>query len=188
MHKSILLVLGPDRVGKSTLINKLSEYLILDSKKHLVLHFDGPKPHHSTPIHQYILPINKALDMGSEWVLCDRGGAEVCFYEKYRRNIDIDHAWTQRFEEYVETNFAWHKTILIKRDWEWCRPRHIEEINRLWPNCTDYWRNSQLNMRKAEHECYYEYMDRYFSYVSKFMPTILETNELSSEQIKELLT
>lgn len=183
----ILIILGADRVGKSTLVQSVSRHLKSRDKTYTNLHFDGPKHWHNSPIQQY----TEAIDLvpsSVDWVICDRGGSEVCFYEKYRRNIDIDHTWAQRFEEYVETNFAWHKTILIKRDWEWCRPHHIEEINRLWPNCTDYWRNSQLNMRKAEHECYYEYMDRYFSYISKLMPTILETNELTPKQIKELLT
>ena len=58
MLPRIIAVLGPDRVGKSTLVensyNVINEFANVEK-----LHFSGPQPHHNSPIEQYIEPQNK---------------------------------------------------------------------------------------------------------------------------------
>jgi hypothetical protein len=43
---------------------------------------------------------------------------------------------------------------------------HIIEINELYPGCSDYFMNMQLQAREKEHEEYYEYMKDYLTYRS----------------------
>jgi len=88
MKPKIFVILGADRVGKSTFIENSYEFLI-GSTTAAKLHFSGPQPHHNNPIDQYIEPLNAIGLDKVRYILCDRGFSEVCFYEKFRRNIII---------------------------------------------------------------------------------------------------
>ena len=187
MSTKILIVLGADRVGKSTLISKVSDHLEANNLSYKSLHFSGPKPHHQSPICQYLDELT-SLHPSLDWVLCDRGGAEVCFYEKIRRNITLDLGWSVKFEEYLKDYYSVVKIVIVKRDWHWSMPKHSDEIYEWFPNCSDYWFMTQMKMRELEHKSYYEFMQHYFSEVSMFKPVVLETNELDSDQIQELLS
>lgn len=170
MSKStIIFVLGADRVGKSTFVNNLRRKL-MDKSDGIVnlFHFDGPKPHHNSPIDQYTAPLTSHLsyiardtsDYG-HYLLCDRGGAEVCFYEKFRRHTSVDKSWAQSFESWVEDSFTNFHTILIHQDWAIVKNRHLDEIIEAYPHSTKFWQQSRLEERRAEHVAYYDYMYQY---------------------------
>lgn len=183
---NILIILGADRVGKSTLVSRVCDFFEPDTSCR-TLHFSGPKPHHLTPICQYLDEL-KALPPDLDWVVCDRGGPEVCFYEKFRRNVALDSAWAVEFEKYLSAHYEVIKMVLLQRNWEWSLPRHVEEINELYPGCSDFWFMSQLKVRQLEHHSYYQYMHQYFSEVSMFEPVVLNTNELDHSEIRKLLS
>jgi hypothetical protein len=170
MSKStIIFVLGADRVGKSTFIKNL-RYKIMDSSSGIasLFHFDGPKPNHNSPIDQYLDPLRNYLTVLSadtpdydRYALCDRGGAEVCFYEKFRRHTPINQSWAQSFESWVESNFDDYHTVLIHQDWAIVKNRHLDEIIEAYPHSTKFWQHSRLEERHAEHSAYYDYMYHY---------------------------
>lgn len=161
-----LVLLGADRVGKSTIAQNTLQSLLQNNFNAVLLHFSGPKPHHSSPIEQYILPFDEAKQSYPEFIICDRGFSEVCFYDKFRRHVNISHEWAQAAESYFSEKSSVVSVFLINREWEQCRQHHIEEILASSPNSTEWWINNQLQMREAEHHAYYEYMNHYLENLS----------------------
>jgi hypothetical protein len=174
MLPRIVAVLGPDRVGKSTFVENsyatISEFANVSK-----LHFSGPQPTHNDPITQYIEPLNKIMSAESpEYILCDRGFSEVCFYEKFRRNIVISEQWAIAAESYFFSVSKSLDVLVIERDWEWARNNHIKEIDELFPDATNYYKNNQLIVRENEHKRYYEYMKNYLENASTLPYQIIQ--------------
>lgn len=167
MSKPVTIVLlGPDRVGKSTIVSNTANELRKKGKKVAELHFSGMKPDHHTPIQQYIDPFNQTLKNQDEVVICDRGFSEVCFYDKFRRNIEISEEWAQSAESYFSSSSSSLHVFLVKRDWEWSKPLHIEELELLNSGRTGiskFAMGLQLELRRREHEAYYAYMEEYLA-------------------------
>lgn len=171
MYPRTIVVLGADRVGKSTIVENTRNDLVARDVCVRALHFSGPQPHHHTPIQQYIDPFQSALEEKAQVVICDRGFSEVCFYEKFRRNLEISEEWANSAESYFSAYSETIKVFLVERTWEWSLPHHIVELGLLYPNCSDYYLEMQLKARQKEHEEYYAYMKDYLynrSLLSKF--------------------
>lgn len=171
----ILAVLGADRVGKSTLITNTYNALVERNVDVKVLHFSGPKPHHNSPIDQYIQPFQQVLTEGDcpEVFLFDRGFSEVNFYEQWRRHTPISEEWTLAAESYFASNSYQIAIVMVKRSWEWAEPHHIVELKAEYPDATNYFLRTQLNARKAEHHAYYEYMEDYLTSRSSLYAEII---------------
>lgn len=161
MYPRTIVVLGADRVGKSTIVKNTQEELVSRDVCVRTLHFSGPQPHHHTPIQQYLDPFQSALEEKAQVVICDRGFSEVCFYEKFRRHIEISEEWANSAESYFSAYSETIKVFLVERTWEWSLPFHIIELNTLYPGCSDYYLEMQLKAREKEHEEYYSYMKDY---------------------------
>lgn len=155
-----IAIMGPDRVGKSTLIQNLKEHLEKNEKKVEVLHFSGPKPYHNSPIDQYTQPLENALFQSPDFVICDRFGAEVCFYENIRRNVNISEEWAKTCESYFMSRTDLD-VYIVKRDWVWSLPHHKEEILYLYPESTKWFMDMKLQERHYEHISYYAYMESF---------------------------
>jgi hypothetical protein len=169
----IVVVLGADRVGKSTLVEKTKEEFQKQNIDATTLHFSGPRPHHDSPIQQYIEPLDLTLDSMPEVILCDRGFSEVCFYDKFRRHVDISEEWAQAAESYFSSKASKVHVFMVKREWEWSKPHHIVEIKQEQPDASLYYIRNQLAMREAEHYAYYEYMENYLKNYSLLGHTVL---------------
>lgn len=169
----IIVVLGADRVGKSTLVSRTLEEFQNQNIDASALHFAGPQPHHDSPIRQYIEPLECTLDTYPEVVICDRGFSEVCFYDKFRRHVLISEEWAHSAESYFSSKASKVHVFMIKRDWEWSRPHHIVEIRQQQPDASLYYVRNQLEMRQAEHYAYYEYMEDYLKNRSLLDHTVL---------------
>lgn len=152
--------MGPDRVGKSTLIENLQLNLKDQGKKVIVLHFSGPQSKHNSPIDQYLIPLNGVLQDSPDYIICDRFGAEVCFYEYTRRHVDISEEWARSCESYFlsKTDLS---VFLVKKSWDWSISHHQAEVLEQYPNCTEWFMNMKIQERKYEHEEYYRYMNNF---------------------------
>jgi len=156
------VVLGPDRVGKTTLVNNTHAFLKAKGQgKPQILHFSGPKEYHNSPIDQYIDPIAPINFEEVRYLICDRFGSEVCFYENFRRRLTISDEWAISAESFYDDISEEIHVFLVQRDWEWAKPHHIVELKQLYPSGTKYFLNQQLAVRKLEHEMYYDYMIDY---------------------------
>lgn len=180
MSKPVTIVLlGADRVGKSTIVNNTITKLVQSNIDALSLHFSGAKPHHSSPIDQYIEPFDAYMDTMPEVIICDRGFSEVCFYDQYRRHINISHEWAQSAESYFMKRSSKVLVYIVERTWEWSRPHHIEEVKNEYPDASAWWIESQLKAREAEHYAYYMYMNEYLNNHSLLPFTRLTRTPLS---------
>lgn len=178
MSKPLTIVLlGADRVGKSTIATNTINKLEAQGIDVIPLHFSGPKPYHSSPIEQYIVPFDLALENYPEVIVCDRGFAEVAFYDKFRRHTNISHEWAQSAESYFLDKSTYVKVFIVKRDWEWSKPHHISEIYAENPDSTSWWVRNQLEMRRAEHEAYYNYMFEYLENYSLLPYEVIENTD-----------
>lgn len=173
----IAVILGADRVGKSTAISKLKAQL--ESSHDLdvsLLHFSGPQPHHHSPIQQYIDGLDTLLQGWTpQVILCDRGFSEVCFYDKFRRNIDTSEEWALASESYFASKAFKIKVFLLKKEWEVCKPFHLKEIKEQNPDSSLYYQSCVLRSREIEHYTYYNYMDEYLKKVS-LIPSVTVFN------------
>lgn len=186
----IFFVLGADRVGKSTFVDNLLSCLINENKYFRKYHFSGPQPQHNSPIDQYILPLESGFETGEEFHICDRGGSEVCFYEKYRRGVDIDVSWAQSFESWCLSKYDKVYTILLQREWDDAiKQRHLNEIHMIYEDSTAWFAEQQLLNRKAEHISYYEYMNNYFDNGLTLLnsSSIFKMKENSLQDVKQFL-
>jgi len=172
-----VVLLGADRVGKSTIIENTAERFKRKGIDFLSLHFDGPKPYHSSPIEQYTIPFDLAIDSMPEFILCDRGFSEVCFYDEFRRHISISHEWAQVAESYFLEKSRNVKVFLLERDWDWAQPHHFEEVKKEEPNATAWWIKNRMKAREAEHYAYYDYMHNYLNNHSLLPHTVLRDVE-----------
>lgn len=197
-NSHIIFLLGADRVGKSTFAQNIHQSITqhgVQNKKINIIHchFDGPKPHHNSPIEQYIEKIqpelnNTTLDhcLDDKYFICDRGGAEVCFYEKYRRGLTIPETWAQSFESWALDKFTTVNTILLEANFEDILHRHENEINLTAPrNATAYWKQCQLDIRRAEHKAYYEYMHNYLTKTTLIPSSFIHTLRDNSQKIAD---
>lgn len=176
------MILGADRVGKSTLVGHLQKEL-----NGQIFHFSGPQPEHNSPIDQYIIPLSQSLSSPHENIICDRGGCEVCFYEAYRRGIEIDISWVHSFESWCLSNFSNVFVIVVRKDWDRLMiRRHLNELSELYPNATSWYKMSQLTARENEHNDYYEYMYDYFSLSNKQGTLISQENILYTSHTEDI--
>lgn len=167
----ILMFFGADRVGKSTLIAGIEKILVGDGKKVKIAHFSGPKPHHHSPIEQYTEVLDPLFKEGfHDFILCDRCGSEVVFYDSWRRRVDTCEQWATSFESYIISRAPWPKILLLKRDWCDVKKFHEKEIvEEAGGRCSAYYMDMQLEGRKKEHQAYYEYMEEYLPHRSKIV-------------------
>lgn len=189
MSKPITVVLlGADRVGKSTIVTNTVKKLEKDGYDAKALHFSGPQPYHSSPIQQYIEPFDLARDEMAQVIVCDRGFSEVCFYDKFRRHVDISHEWAQSAESYFLEKSLHVLVFLVKRRWEWSQPHHVKEVLDLHPDATAWFVKNQLEMRKAEHYAYYEYMEDYLNNYSLLPHKVLEDTGLNYDVSDQIIS
>ena len=182
-----VVLLGADRVGKSTIVKNTVAKLVQSNIDAVTLHFSGARPHHSSPIEQYIEPFDAYMSAVPEVVVCDRGFSEVCFYDQHRRHIDISHEWAQSAESYFMAKSSAVKVFLIYRDWEWSKPHHIEEVKNEYPDASAWWIESQLKTREAEHHAYYNYMHEYL-HEHSLLPFIQLTDIPLDFDLADLIT
>lgn len=182
------VLLGADRVGKSTIVSNTIERFRRKDVDATALHFSGPQPHHSSPIQQYIGPFDSVIETMPEFVICDRGFSEVCFYDEFRRRITISHEWAQSAESYFLERSQRLHVFLVERDWEWSQPHHLTEVMNQYPNASAWWIRNQMEARKAEHYAYYNYMHEYLNNYSLLPHTVICNPDINFELVDRLIS
>ena len=109
-----------------------------------------------------------------EYILCDRGFSEVCFYEKFRRNIIISPEWAVAAESYFASSSKTIDVLLVERSWNWARNHHTDELDQLFPDASSYWKRNQLLVREEEHKQYYYYMHEYLEKMTTLPYQVIE--------------
>lgn len=181
------VLLGADRVGKSTIVKNTIDRFGRKDVDAIALHFSGPQPNHSSPIQQYIEPFESVLEMMPEFVICDRGFSEVCFYDEFRRHITISPQWAQSAESYFLERSSRLHVFLVERDWEWSEPHHLAEVLEQYPDATAWWVKNQMKAREAEHYAYYDYMHNYLNLHSLLPHTVIRDSDIDYNLVDQLI-
>lgn len=163
----VIIFLGPDRVGKSTLISNTACHLKQAGYRVNTLHFSEVKPSHHSPIDQYINSMGEDFDTSVDYLLIDRFVPDTLFYEKNRANFPkIDESWAKTAESILLGKLPEGSRVYVVHlcmDWtEDIAKRHREEIELLYPDCTEYWIGINLEKRKTEHRMYDRFVSEYF--------------------------
>lgn len=159
-----VIVLGADRVGKSTTVGNSRKYLEEGGSSVVVCHFSGINPKHHSPVQQFVdtlTGINNTVD----YLLIDRFVSDTLFYEQYRYQFSpIPDYVTMEPESMLLGMSSRVRVVLIEHEWDIAiRTRHEHEIRTQWPGCTDFWVRGQLEKRRLEHESYYEHTNHYLA-------------------------
>lgn len=164
-----IIVLGADRVGKSTLVANTVRAAQAGGLSVLDCHFSEIKPDHHSPVWQF----DKALDLCAndlpDLFLADRFVSDTLFYETYRSQMaPIPAEFAKTIESKLlslATDGIW--IVLLEHYWDGrLADRHTQEILNSNPDCTPYWVSKQVDMRRAEHEAYYQHTKEYLTNTS----------------------
>ena len=174
-----IMVLGFDRVGKTSLINRSIE-LLGNPDSILVKHWTAPK-NRKDPFKQY----NDFLEQDFsdfDYVICDRGFPETYFYEHYRmKNDSVMYIPVIQLIERFRKKFIDFHIVIIKQDWGVLIPRHLEELENGINN-TVSGESETLDGRLTEYCAYYRFMEKFY----KAHTYVCEWRENSTENYLEL--
>ncbi len=183
-----VIVLGADRVGKSTLIRN-TEKLIDESNccSYRTLHFSEVKPHHNSPTEQFFDSLNEVKTAGKPGLLlCDRFSPDTIFYEEHRHQTGAHDVELSRMVEsaYMKESEAIYVIFLCPT---WCKEisvRHREELAQL--GGSPWWTRRMLEMRREEHNNYQSFMQSYLdqhTLFDKYQITTVRNTTLSTTSI-----
>lgn len=179
----LIIVSGPDRVGKSTLISKLSK--VLDDCK--VVHH-GPPPRDQKAIFEfYKEDILTWLNSTTKHCIFDRAWPCSYILEQFRRNnlghledlIDLE-LWVN---DHVNTSVV---HVGQFRPWFWSAPLHVEELHaEAENNDADWYIRDQYITRMQEHEAYQTQLIDFYERVTMF-PNVQLTDSREPETVIQM--
>jgi hypothetical protein len=171
----LIIVSGPDRVGKSTLISSLEKYL---GENNTYVAHHGPPPSDQENIFDFYredITDWKASD--KQYAIFDR--AYPCSYilEQHRRHnaghfedvIDLEIEIAESFPAVVHLG--------VFRPWFWSAPLHIEEVKKEMPGAALWRIRDEYISRMQEHQIYTEQLLNFYENITMFPNTQLHNVE-----------
>jgi len=159
----LILLGGPDRVGKSTLAAQLSE--ITDFR---VKHHSEPNPRGKTIFDQYRQDLSEGGDQ-----IWDRSYLCTYILERYRnRNHDHLIEITDFELELSKIHQVIH--VGVTKPWHWSAPLHIEELNKRHHPPSDWVIRDEFIARQNEHHFYTDEMINFYQFVTMFPSFMVE--------------
>jgi hypothetical protein len=186
MTKRLIIFSGADRVGKSTLIDKL--YRAYQGEA-MVKHHNAPSRYSSEPYEYYKKDLAEFVVARENVCIWDRGWPCSYILEQHREGTHDHLPEIVDLELYVMTFGIKVLHVAIEKSWSWSAPHHLEELKLENANSSDWWvRNKYIN-RMREHEKYYKELHYFLNNVTAF-PHISHPQELcgSHEEVKTLYT
>jgi hypothetical protein len=158
-----VIVLGADRVGKTTAIRNSREYLEGRGNSVTVCHFSGVSPKHHSPVQQFTDTLDEIDNALTDYLIMDRFVPDTLFYEPYRYQLPPVPKYIAHEPESMLLEMSERVSmVIIEHEWNMLiRERHEEEVRQLHPDCTGYWLAQQVQKRRIEHEKYYEHLEAY---------------------------
>lgn len=162
-----IIVLGCDRVGKTTFVGKKTNFFRNMGKDVLVTHHGPIKPDHTEPLQQFKTTIAQIgqRDKLPDILLMDRYLPDTLFYESRRYNTKylIGLEYVRDVERSLAKLSTGMEVVVIEKDWgaEMVH-RHTLELKSKYPDCTDFWLDLQLQNLRSTHIAYYQFIRKYF--------------------------
>ena len=180
MTKRLIIFSGADRVGKSTLIDKL--YRAYQGQA-MVKHHNAPSRYSEEPYEYYKKDLAEFMMAREEVCIWDRGWPCSYILEQHREGTHDHLPEIVDLELYVMTFGIKVLHVAVQKNWSWSAPHHLEELKSENANVSDWWlRNKYIN-RMREHEKYYKELDYFLNNVTAF-PHVVHPQNLSSSHLE----
>lgn len=183
----LVIVSGPDRVGKTTWILNQKIRLLraterLDKSRVISISHFGPPDLSSNSITDLYLKdiaVNNNY-YGDDIVFWDR--SYVCSYalEQIRRNSDSNLVKLIELELELTNIFSTVQHLVIKKSFNFVAKHHIAELRELNPGISSFFLARELVTRANEHDLYYKKVDQFLTTYSIFPSFTDLTYELST--------
>ena len=170
----IFVVLGADRVGKTTSIQNTVAFLKESGQTSRIWHFSEVKPWHHSPIDQFLEKFDEldceALTDRPDYLFIDRFVSDTLFYEPERnRFARMSEHWADTVESRIWKYGCEVQYVVINRLWDSeLINRHKRELLKTWEACcppgesvSKYYLDLNLAVRKKEHVRYYSHTSRF---------------------------
>jgi hypothetical protein len=166
----LILLGGPDRVGKSTLATQLN-YL----SGFAVKHHNAPDPFDDNIFDIY----HRNLDKGGDQIW-DRSYLCAFILERFRRR-NHDH-----LVEIMDLEFELSKRhdvihVGVTKPWHWCAPLHWDELHKRHSQQSHWVTRDEFMARQNEHHFYIDEMENFYRYVTMFPSFIVEPDWSANE-------
>jgi hypothetical protein len=160
-----IIVLGADRVGKTTALSNTREMLIGYGSNVLLAHFGPVSERSHSPVQQFTDFISGTDNIGTDFLLLDRFVPDTLFYEPRRNGFPaIPFEYANEAESMFLSASSNLDLVVIRHEWnEDIEKRHLDEIAQIYPFRTAYWERINLRAREAEHRAYYEFLEEYLT-------------------------
>ena len=161
----LIVVSGPDRVGKSTLIQQMSERVEGGA---LVLHH-GPPPQNQENIFDfYRQDIEVWKESGKKVAIFDRAWPCSYILEQHRRRNAGHFEDLIDFEIWLNDEIGAVVHVAQFRPWHWSAGLHIEELREEFPDAAGWFIRDELIARMQEHRVYTEQLINFYEDVTMF--------------------
>lgn len=174
----LIIVSGPDRVGKSTLIKRMAD--VIGSHNVEVVHH-GPPPQDQENIFDfYREDVEKWAESGKELAIFDRAWPCSYILEQHRRR-NAGH-----FEDVIDFEIWLNETIDAPvvhlaqfRPWCWSAPLHVEELKE--EGYSGWALRDEYIARMQEHRVYTEQLQSFYEDITMF-PNVQLTQSTEGDQ------
>ena len=166
--RKIVIVSGPDRCGKSTLIAGIQKYL--GKEKCEIVHLAEPPANQNDIFDVNREVIGEWVASNKEWLFFDR--CYVCSYvlETFRRHnnghldsiIDLELELLECAEEFKVVHVG------VEKPWAWSAPHHLAELKQLFPTAAPWRIRDEYVARMKEHREYSEKLGEFYDHVTAF--------------------
>jgi polyphosphate kinase 2 (PPK2 family) len=167
----LIVVSGPDRVGKSTLICRMQEAL---SGEAYVAHHSAPPKNQQNIFDFYKDDIEEWLSTPQKVAIFDRAWPCSYILEQHRRRNFGHLEDLIDFEIWLNDRVGAVVHLAQFRPWHWSAPLHIEEIREenVEPTAPWYLRD-QLVTRMTEHKIYTQQLQEFYEDITLFPNVVL---------------
>ncbi|MBM4058571.1 MAG: hypothetical protein FJ275_10120 [Planctomycetes bacterium] len=175
----LIIVSGPDRVGKSTLINAMAEEL--GAADTYVAHHGPPPTANENIFDVYRDTIQDWKWSQKPYAIFDR--AYPCSYilEQHRRRnaghfedvIDFEIELADAVDSVVHLG--------VFRPWHWSAPLHVEEVRDENPGAALWYVRDEYIARMQEHQIYTEQLLNFYDNITMFPNARMENEDTDAQ-------
>jgi hypothetical protein len=171
----LIIVSGPDRVGKSTLIQAMAKEL--GEPDTFVAHHGPPPTHLESIFDVYRETVGGWKASGRQYAIFDRAYPCSHILEQHRRR-NAGH-----FEDVIDFELELADSVDavvhlgVLRPWHWSAPLHVEEVRGENPGAAPWLIRDEYIARMQEHQVYTEQLLNFYENITMFPSALIENEE-----------
>jgi len=175
----LIIVSGPDRVGKSTLISQMTGVIAQDV---YTAHHSAPPKTQENIFDFYREDIAKWKSSKKPVAIFDRAWPCSYILEQHRRRNAGHFEDLVDFEIWLNDEIGAVCHLAQFRPWHWSAPLHIEELREEFPDAAPWYIRDELVARMGEHKIYTEQLMDFYEDVTTF-PNVQLTSTVPASAV-----